>query len=440
MKRWLCAGALILGLCWVTGQLWSQRSDSPETLATATDDTDKPSAKSKPSKRTVRVGPDRKYTRPSQAASAVKDGTVVEIDAGVYTGDVAVWRQNDLTLRGVGGLAHLKADGAAADGKAIWVIKGSNTRVENIEFSGARVRDKNGAGIRQEGPGLTVVGCSFHDNQNGILVGRNPESEIVIERSEFARNGHGDGQSHNMYISKVRSFTLRHSYVHHAKIGHNVKSRALTSYILYNRIMDEESGSSSFAVDLPNGGRAFVIGNLFQQGPFADNWSMLNYASDRKREGYEEQLCVVNNTFVNTHDSGVFVKNKGTKPARLINNIFAGRGTVLSGPGDLAGNLAARSFGLKDRVAHLVTGDTKVFAGPDDDGANVVSADARFVDAGSYDYRLLADSPAIDAGVDPGVVEGYSLAPSSQYLHPSNGKSRQPVGAIDVGAYEFPRD
>ena len=69
----------------------------------------------------------------------------------------------------------MKADGAAAEGKAIWVIKGNNTRVANIEFSGAKVRDKNGAGIRQEGINLTVMGCYFHDNENGILAGRNVE-------------------------------------------------------------------------------------------------------------------------------------------------------------------------------------------------------------------------------------------------------------------------
>ena len=31
--------------------------------------------------------------------------------------------------------------------------------------------------------------------------------------------------------------------------------------------MDEKDGSSSYAIDLPNGGLAFVIGNVIQQGP-----------------------------------------------------------------------------------------------------------------------------------------------------------------------------
>ena len=163
---------------------------------------------------TLLVGPGRTNANPSDAAGAAQDGDVIEIDAGTYVGDVAIWWANNLTIRGVGGYAHLEANGQHAQGKAIWVIKGNNTTVENIEFSGATVADRNGAGIRQEGAGLTVRHCYFHDNENGILGGA---GDIVIEYSEFAKNGFGDGYSHNMYISNAASFTLRHSYSHHAK-------------------------------------------------------------------------------------------------------------------------------------------------------------------------------------------------------------------------------
>ena len=175
----------------------------------------------------LHVGAGRKLTRPSAAAQVARDGDIVEIDAGLYEGDAAIWTQHGLTIRGVGGRAHLRANGAHAESKAIWVIKGSNTTIENVEFSGAAVPHRNGAGIRQEGAGLTVRNCYFHHNENGILTGANPDSDIVVEHSEFAYNGYGDGYSHNLYIGTVRSFTLRYSYVHHAVVGHNVKSRAL---------------------------------------------------------------------------------------------------------------------------------------------------------------------------------------------------------------------
>ena len=131
------------------------------------------------------------------AASAVHDGDVVEIDAGTYTNDVATWSANNLTVRGVNGRASLTiTNGTNEGGKAIWVVAGANFTAENIEFSGATVPDQNGAGIRGEGSGtLTIRNCYFHDNEDGILAGDSPGSEILIEYSEFAYNGAGDGFS-----------------------------------------------------------------------------------------------------------------------------------------------------------------------------------------------------------------------------------------------------
>jgi len=202
---------------------------------------------------TLQVGPQRVLKLPSEAAKVAKDGDVVVIDAGVYPGDVAIWPQNRLTLRGVGGRAHLDARGKAAEGKAIWVLKGNNVTVEAIEFSGARVPDLNGAGIRFEGANLTIRNSHFHDNEMGILTGANPLGDILIEGSEFDNNTVDYRRygrlGHNIYIGNVRRFTLRNSYIHDASIGHNVKSRAQENYILYNRIMDERN-ASSYLVDL----------------------------------------------------------------------------------------------------------------------------------------------------------------------------------------------
>jgi hypothetical protein len=86
-----------------------------------------------------------------------------------------------------------------------------------------------------------------------------PASDIVVEHSEFERNGAGDGQSHNIYIGELRSFTLRYSYSHDANKSQLVKSRAVTNYILYNRIVDRPDGNANYEIDLSNGGVSYII-------------------------------------------------------------------------------------------------------------------------------------------------------------------------------------
>ena len=64
-------------------------------------------------------------------------------------------------------------------------------------------------------------------------------------------------------------------------------------------------------------------------------------------------------------------------------------------------------------------------------------AEARLADPARYDYRLQADSPAIDKGVEPGKAGEISLVPEFQYVHPAKAEKRPDHGKIDVGAYEF---
>lgn len=360
--------------------------------------------------RVLRVGPGQSYPAPSAAAQVAQDGDVIEIAAGEYRDDIVIWRQDNLTLRGVGGRAHMRATrqipytpgNDRENGMGIWVLSGRNTRVENVEFSGASVPDENGAGIRANAPDLTVCNGYFHDNENGILDG---EGEILVEYSEFARNGLGDGYTHNMYISsRTTRFTLRHSYSHHAKIGHNVKTRARENFILYNRIMDEENGTSSYAVDMPDAGRSYLIGNLIQKGPNADNSIVVAYGAESGSNPVHE-LYVINNTFVNDRSSGTFLSVLGGTTARVQNNIFAGNGQVLSGPGTLTGNLVSNTPG--------------------------------FVSQSAFDYRLTAASAARDAGSSPGSANGVSLKPGFQYRHAAQREVRPLNGALDVGAYEY---
>lgn len=349
--------------------------------------------------RTWRVGPDRELTLPSEAAAVARDGDTVLIDTGTYSGDVATWTQDDLTIRGDGGRAHLRADGNDAQGKAIWVVAGDRTRIDRIELSGAAVPDQNGAGIRQEGTDLTVTRSWFHDNENGILTGADPDSDIVVRRSRFFRNGHGDGYSHNLYVGAVRSLTVTGSWLSEADTGHELKSRAARNTIVANRISDGDA-TASYSIDLPNGGRSLVAGNVVVQGPRSENPALVSYGAEGLTHP-GRTLWVVNNTFVNRRASGTSVVVADGARAVLRNNLLVGPGDLASGSTDARANRRVGAGG--------------------------------FVDPAAEDYRLLPSSPAVDRGVR--VPRQWRAR--WEYAAPAAVVRRPRVGRADLGAFEL---
>ncbi len=364
---------------------------------------------------TFSVGPSRTYISPNALflANVVQNGDIIEIDVADYIGMAAFanWSADNLIIRGVGGRPHLIANGQNLQGKGIWIISGDNATVENIEFSGATVPDENGAGIRQEGISLTIINCYFHDNENGILTSNPNAGDILVEFSEFSNNGFGDGFTHNIYVGRVNSFTLRYSYMHHAKVGHNVKSRATNNYILYNRIMDEATGNSSRLIDLSNGGFTIIMGNLLMQGPNAPNNNLVGFGLEGLSNNEPHELHFINNTLVNKRTAScIFISIQGgTTIANISNNIFAGIGTLVNGTTTTMNNNISDS-----NIANML-----------------------FTDEANYDYNLTANSPSVNSGTPINSVNGFSLTPNKHYEHPINNSSRTLTGTIDVGAYEY---
>lgn len=338
-----------------------------------------------PAARTLKVGPFEEFRTIASAAKSAKDNDVVEIRAGEYHGDVAVWHQKKLTIRTRGGRARLYADGKAAEGKAIWVIRNGDFYISGIEFVGAQVEDRNGAGIRFEGGNLQIKNCLFYGGDNGLLTTGSAGS-LEIESSEFAYNGFGDGQSHNLYVGAIQSLKIAGSYFHHANVGHLIKSRAQTNEIYYNRITDESGGRASYEIDLPNGGISYVVGNIIQQGVEPQNSTLIAYGA----EGLawpENRLYIASNTIVNDQSYGgtFLLTAKGTQRLVMINNLLIGEGKVHRGKVDV-------------ESVNNIRGDWTLFER-----------------ASRYDYRLKSDGAKLRF-TQPTLPE---IIPRAEYIDPN---------------------
>lgn len=360
---------------------------------------------------TWQVGAGLTYTMPSQVSTLVGDGDTVDILAGTYASDVALWTADDLLLRGVGGFAHLESNGNSWGDKAIWVIQGNNATVEWIEFSECQVPDHNGAGIRLEGLDLTVRHCWFHHNENGILCGEYHPSTVRIETSEFGHHGYGDGYSHNLYIGHVDSLIFRFNYSHHALTGHELKSRAWVNVIEYNRFSNEADGEASREIDLPNGGQAYLIGNVIQQGPMGQNSNLVGFGMEGTSNPGPQELYAVHNTLVNEKVNGSHFQAPSNTFFKAYGNILAGGGSFMStwpASIDTLGNLRATDI-----------------------------ASVGFADAANYDYHITASSPAHAMAYPAGMASsGYPLVAWYEYVHPAAGIPRCQHATLDAGAFE----
>ena len=366
----------------------------------------------------IQVGGKSPVRTIAEAAALARDGDTVVIAPGEYFGDVAVWKQDRLTIRaGAGGRVRLIAAGSHAQGKGIWVIGGGRITVEDIDFIGARVPDHNGAGIRFEQGHLIVRRCSFKDSENGILTAGG-DATLEIENSEFANNGDGSGSTHNLYVGGIRMLKVTGSYFHHAKQGHLLKSRARENHIFYNRLTDEVGGQSSYELEFPNGGLAYVVGNIIEQSATTDNSTVISFGA----EGYAtpvNELYLASNTIVDDRPTnGIMLQVKpGAQQVQAVNNLVVGRSKLNGG----------HVMGWRDRVKDVAKAayyqDKSLLwaeSGIKGNFVNNTNVDwTVFAQAMRYDYRLVPGSSLEGKFVQPLDVHGVSLTPKFEYAHPA---------------------
>lgn len=342
---------------------------------------------------TILVGPSADPGRLADVIAKANDGDVIEILPGEYKGAVAVVPARKLTIRGVGKRPVIQADGKAADRKGIWVLRGGDVTIENIEFRGARAPDADGSALRQEDGKLHVSNCAFFDNEHAIMTANAADAELTIDSSVFAEVPRVvGGLYHLVYVGRIAKFSVLGSRFHQGFEGHLIKSRARENHITYNLIHDGTGGESSYEIDLPNGGLAWIIGNVIGQSPHAQNPVVVAYGAEG-RPWEKNALYLAHNTMLNDRWLPAWFlrvfRDRLPKETTVlaVNNLTVGPGVFTWGAsGEFAGNHATVARSL--------------------------------VDPATLAFELASDSWLRGSGVDPRRIEGQDLAPKAEFKFP----------------------
>jgi len=217
----------------------------------------------------------QRFGRLQDAVNAIGDGMGTIRLAGGDHRDCAVQERGDVAyVAATPGAATLS--GTACEGKASLVLRGRSARVEGLVFTGIRVADFNGAGIRIERGNLAVSQAWFHDSQQGILSAGDPAGSISVDKSTFTRLGTcagGGGCAHSIYVGDYAALSVTRSRFEAGRGGHYLKSRAARITATDNSFDDAAGKATNYLIDLPNGATGRISGNWLVQGRDKENHS-----------------------------------------------------------------------------------------------------------------------------------------------------------------------
>jgi hypothetical protein len=121
-------------------------------------------------------------------------------------------------------------------------------------------------------------------------------------------------------------------------IGHDIKSRGQTTIVTGNQLYDGaanallgcNAGSSSFAIDTPNGGAVTISGNQIVQGTVSPNYKMVAYGEEGLVYG-TNSLAVSGNSFTSSGTpSATAIYDPYCVTAQLTKNTFSGVTTIVN--------------------------------------------------------------------------------------------------------------
>jgi len=284
--------------------------------------------------RVLEVGPDKTFKVPSEAIAAAADGDRILIAPGDYF-DCAVVRQSNVVIEGSGPGGGATMTDKVCQGKAILVTTGNGITVSNLTLTRARAPDGNGAGIRAEGASLIVEQVRFINNQNGILTGAPANATLVVRDSQFLHNGACQNAcAHGVYAGTIALLRVEHSRFFETQEAHAIKSRAARTEVLGCDIEGGTKGTSSYLIEVPNGGSLVARDNRLEKGPQSHNHTAAIIIGAEGVTQPTREILVEGNRFSNDGSyPTLFVDNLTATEAQLRGNTISGRAKPLQGDG-----------------------------------------------------------------------------------------------------------
>ncbi|MFY9514572.1 MAG: hypothetical protein WAQ05_26695 [Rubrivivax sp.] len=356
---------------------------------------------------TLLVSPSGTPYKLADALKAAVDGDVIDLMPGEYSGGPLIVPAIKLTIRGVGPRPVIRADG-----KPLLTLQGGSLTLENLELRGARANDVNGAAVRLVAGQLKVLRCSFLDNEAGIWTGNEEASRLEIEDSVFGDAPRIEGQVvHLLSVGRIGRLSITGSRFHNGYEGHLIKSSARETHISYSLLSDGPNGESSYEIDLPLGGTAWLIGNVIEQSEGSRHPVMVSFGAEG-RQWPQNKLFMSHNTLINRKWLPAwfvrFFDDRLPPGAELhaVNNLTVGGGVF--------------EWGAKGHFGGNASALTRMLAAPD-----------------TWGYELPTGSWLRGGGVNPhNFVGGQDLAPKAEFALPVGRRLLPEPGSWSPGAFQ----
>ncbi len=212
--------------------------------------------------------------------------------------------------------------------------------LEGFELAAAHNESHNGAGVRiNQANDVTIRRCEIHGNDMGIMSnGDGTEKTAVNQRIENCLiHSNGDrsepGYNHNLYLGGT-SVTVEACEVHSSLTGHNIKSRARLTRVLWCYVHD----SANRELDLVDArdttaehSDAVVAGCVIVKGAECENRAVIHFGKDGKSE-HDGTIYLIHNTIVTPYISPLLTLSADKASAVMLEQRHLGLGRQSTRP------------------------------------------------------------------------------------------------------------